>query len=57
MNDLAHLSTLVQLLQYRSTNQPNQIAYTFIPDKNLAPASLTYQQLEEKAKAIAGQLQ
>ena len=57
MNDLAHLSTLVQLLQYRSTNQPNQIAYTFIPDKNLAPASLTYQQLEEKAKAIATKLQ
>ena len=57
MSDLTQVSTLVELLQYRSTEHPHKLAYTFIPDKNLTPDSLTYQQLEEKAKAIATKLQ
>lgn len=50
-------STLVELLRYRFQQQPSQIAYTFLKDGETESVSLTYQELDERARAIAAQLQ
>jgi acyl-CoA synthetase (AMP-forming)/AMP-acid ligase II len=49
-------STLVDLLHYRATHQPNQIAYTFLTDGEIEEASITYQELEQQARLIAAYL-
>lgn len=49
-------STLVELLRDRALNQPKEIGYTFLLDGETEVASLTYQQLDQKARAIAVQL-
>lgn len=50
-------SNLVDLLHYRSQNQPEQKTYTFLQDGETASISLTYQELERQARAIAAYLQ
>ena len=50
-------STWVDLLRYRALHQPNQLAFTFLQDGEIAAASLTYQALDQHSRAIAGQLQ
>jgi acyl transferase domain-containing protein/acyl-CoA synthetase (AMP-forming)/AMP-acid ligase II len=49
-------SSLVDLLRYRVLNQPEEIAYTFLVDGERESVSLTYQELDRKARAIATQL-
>ncbi|MDZ8033650.1 SDR family NAD(P)-dependent oxidoreductase [Nostoc sp. DedSLP04] len=46
-------STLVDLLRYRADNRPNQTAYTFLVDGEAEEVSITYQELDIKARAIA----
>ncbi|MEL6940165.1 MAG: fatty acyl-AMP ligase [Cyanobacteria bacterium J06598_1] len=53
----AQFSTLVELLQYRSSTQPNDLAYQFLIDGKKEGAAYTYAELEEWAKAIAALLQ
>lgn len=48
--------TLVELLQYRSQHQPHDTAYIFLKNGETELPPLTYQQLDEKARAIATQL-
>lgn len=50
-------STLVKLLQYRSQYQSNRTAYTFLTDGEDQSVSVTYQQLDLQAQAIAANLQ
>ena len=50
-------STLVELLSYRARTQPKQVAYRFLERGEQETHSLTYQDLEERAKAIAAHLQ
>ena len=50
-------STLVELLQSRASNQPDQIACTCLSDGETESGSLTYQQLNLLSKAIAAQMQ
>jgi acyl-CoA synthetase (AMP-forming)/AMP-acid ligase II len=50
-------STLVDLLRYRAQNQIDRRAYTFLQDGETEDASLTYQELDRRARAIAAQLQ
>jgi len=50
-------ATLVDLLQIRAESQPHQTIYKFLIDGETESVSLTYQQLEKKAKAIAAYLQ
>jgi len=58
LNGYKHqFSTLVDLLRYRSLHQPDRIAYTFLLDGETSSISLTYQELDEKARAIAAVLQ
>ena len=51
------IANLVELLQYRSKYQSSQTAYIFLQDGEVESERLTYQQLDQKARAIAAQLQ
>lgn len=50
-------STLVQLLRERAAESADRHAYTFLADGNKETARLTYRELDEKARAIAAELQ
>ncbi|NES67184.1 MAG: fatty acyl-AMP ligase, partial [Okeania sp. SIO2D1] len=50
-------STLIDLLQYRSLNQSDRRAYTFLQNGEKEIDSLSYKELDEKARAIAVELQ
>ena len=49
--------TLIDILQDRADSHPEQTIYTFLVDGETEQISLTYQELEQKAKAIAAYLQ
>jgi acyl-CoA synthetase (AMP-forming)/AMP-acid ligase II len=51
------INTLVNILVYRAFYQPESIAYTFLLDGETKKVSLTYQELDQKARAIAVELQ
>ena len=51
------LSTLTHLLRWRAVNQPEQLAYTFLPDGETEGIRLTYEALDSQARAIAAMLQ
>ncbi|MEA2173452.1 MAG: hypothetical protein QOD00_1044, partial [Blastocatellia bacterium] len=50
-------ATLVQLLRWRATHQPERLAHTFLLDGETIEASLTYSELDRQARAIAALLQ
>ena len=50
-------ATLVDLLRSRSLHQPDKTTYTFLQDGETEAGSLTYQELELQARAIAAYLQ
>ena len=54
---LNKFSTLVELLRYRASSQPERIAYIFLRDGEIEEARLTYGELDQKARAIAAHLQ
>ena len=56
-NRLSKQITLVERLQEQASIQPDKRAFTFLADGETEIDSLTYQQLNEKAKAIASVLQ
>lgn len=56
-NPVDKFSTLVDLLGYRAQNQPQKMAFTFLRDGETEEVSLTYQELDQKARAIASCLQ
>lgn len=49
--------TLINLLQDRASLHPDQVAYTFLEDGEHESDTLTYRQLDEKAREIAAYLQ
>src|SRR5215472_964312 len=55
MTSLFQSSTLVEILRYRATNQPEQLAYTFLEDGE--EGHLSYADLDRLAQAIAAGLQ
>jgi len=58
MNSLdKKFKTLVDLLQNRAIQNPQQISYSFLIDGETDKISLTYQQLEQRSRAIAAYLQ
>ncbi|MDJ0519374.1 MAG: fatty acyl-AMP ligase [Trichodesmium sp. MO_231.B1] len=58
MNSLdKKFKTLVDLLQNRAIQNPEQIGYRFLIDGETDTVSLTYQQLEQRSRAIAAYLQ
>jgi acyl-CoA synthetase (AMP-forming)/AMP-acid ligase II len=50
-------TTLVELLRQRATHQPDRLAYTFLLDGETTEATLTYAQLDQRARTIAAHLQ
>jgi acyl-CoA synthetase (AMP-forming)/AMP-acid ligase II len=49
--------TLIDLLSFRATHQSDQIGYTFLGDGETETGKLTYQELDQQARAIAAKLQ
>lgn len=49
--------TIAGILRYRSSQQPNQIAYRFLADDGVECAEITYRELDEGAKRVAGWIQ
>lgn len=52
-----HLKSVVELLCFRSSTQPNRDAFTFLLDGETEQATLTYQELDRRARRVAAQLQ
>ena len=50
-------STLVEILRHRALQLPGRRAYTFLVDGEAEEVSLTYEQLDRKARAIGAMLQ
>src|SRR5215213_6204176 len=50
-------STLFDLLSWRAAHQSRDVAYTFLNDREADTHSLTYGELEERARRIAARLQ
>jgi amino acid adenylation domain-containing protein len=50
-------STVVDVLRLRSSTQPEHRAFTFLEDGESQEATLTYQELDRRSRAIASQLQ
>lgn len=50
-------STLVELLRWRATHQPEKLAYTFLVDGKTEGTQLTYAELDREVRAIAALLQ
>jgi acyl-CoA synthetase (AMP-forming)/AMP-acid ligase II len=49
-------STLVELLSYRSRQQPEQVAFVFLQDGEIEATHWTYRELDCRSRAIAAQL-
>lgn len=54
---LPEVTTFVELLRWRATHQPDEIAYTFLVDGESEEVHCTYAQLDAQARAIAAKLQ
>jgi acyl-CoA synthetase (AMP-forming)/AMP-acid ligase II len=50
-------STLIDLLRWRAQQQPERLAYTFLEDGEHETASITYAELDRRARALAARLQ
>ncbi|BAY81667.1 AMP-dependent synthetase and ligase, acyl-CoA synthase [Calothrix parasitica NIES-267] len=55
--DFPTFSTIVDLMQYRSNHQPEQQGYIFLADGESQENSLSYKELDVKARLIAAHLQ
>ena len=51
------VTTLVDVLRLRADRQPEQIAFTYLTAEQSEGASLTYGELDRRARAIAALLQ
>ena len=49
-------STLIELLDHRALQHPDQLAYTFLVDGETSELHLTYRELQRRARAIAAAL-
>ncbi|MBD1860267.1 MULTISPECIES: fatty acyl-AMP ligase [Trichocoleus] len=54
---IVEFSTLIELLRWRSQQQPEGHAYTFLVDGKTAGPTLTYAELDRQARAIGALLQ
>lgn len=57
MNAFSAPSTLVELLRWRASHQPDETVYTFLTDGESEEVHLTYGELDRKARIIAARLE
>lgn len=50
-------TSLIDILQWRAVNQPDRLAFRFLKDGELEEKCVSYQELDERARAIAALLQ
>jgi acyl-CoA synthetase (AMP-forming)/AMP-acid ligase II/acyl carrier protein len=50
-------STSVDMLRYRAIQQPDQLAFTFLPDGEIEGDRLTYGEMDRLSRAVAAKLQ
>src|SRR5689334_18200446 len=50
-------TSLIELLRWRARVQPDRLAYTFLADGETEEATLTYGELDTRARAVAARLQ
>lgn len=50
-------SSLIDLLRWRATNQPDQVVFTYLPNGEEEESCITYGELDHAARTIAGALQ
>ena len=53
----ASFVTLVDLVQFRAQQQPYQTVYTFLKDGDIEESSLSYQELDRRARTVGAHLQ
>src|SRR5215216_7901006 len=54
---LCRINTVMELLRHRALNQPNQLAYSFLADRETEGERQTYADLDRRARAIGAWLQ
>ncbi|MFP5263070.1 MAG: amino acid adenylation domain-containing protein [Blastocatellia bacterium] len=52
-----NFSSIVDLLRARALQQPDRVAYTFLSDPDTREFNVTYEELDQKARAIGARLQ
>jgi acyl-CoA synthetase (AMP-forming)/AMP-acid ligase II len=57
LNSAVKVDTFVRVLQQHALDRSNAIAYTYLENGETEADSLTYKELDRKARAIAAQLQ
>ena len=57
VNSLEKISTLVELLQYRTLQNPEKRIYTFLANGETEASYLTYKELDLRARAVGAYLQ
>ncbi|VBB05121.1 amp-dependent synthetase/ligase [Lucifera butyrica] len=57
IESLGDISSLVELLRYRALQQPEKRAYTFLTNGESERGSITYAELERRARAVGAFLQ
>jgi acyl-CoA synthetase (AMP-forming)/AMP-acid ligase II len=53
---LSHPQTLIELLSQRGLQQPERLAFRYLPDGVMTEVSLTYAELDEQSRAIGAML-
>jgi acyl-CoA synthetase (AMP-forming)/AMP-acid ligase II/acyl carrier protein len=53
----AHLTNLVDVLRWRAIHEPDRVAFRFLLDGELDEVSLTYAQVDRRARAVASLLE
>ena len=56
-NPLAGAASLVEVLRHRASLQPDRLAYRFLADGEVEEATLTYAELDRRARGVAAFLQ
>jgi acyl-CoA synthetase (AMP-forming)/AMP-acid ligase II len=51
-----HAASLVEILRHRAEHQGDQLAYAFLENGERQSHTLTYRELDQRARAIAAQL-
>jgi len=55
-SDVSECSSIIEILEYRASHQPDKTAYIFLADGGNEEEKINYKELDKKSKAIAASL-